>query len=131
MPDILFIRREFTPVDRAVNETKLLYPVPKGMRVLWASAINLIPCAGATTPTLTLGDGTDVDGYITTANLDLEAASGTLVGGSGALLATSGGKLYTGADTIDADYIAGATPGATTPRVAFVFAVVQEWVLSQ
>ena len=119
-------RRVFTPVDRTVTETKALFSVQRGHRVLWASVEKNTLAAASTTSTMTLGDGADVDGYVA-AELDLETgAVGDLVAGDGAYLDASGGKLYTVADTVDVVYTAG-TPGAVTPRVTFAIGLIREW----
>jgi hypothetical protein len=116
---------DFQPAAVGANETKALFAVNAGERVIWASARVQIAAAAATDTTVTLGDGASAAGYI--AAIDLEAtAAGTLVGGAGALLASSGGKLYTADDTVDVVY-AGTTYGATNPKIKFKIAVVREW----
>jgi hypothetical protein len=115
----------FQPTAVGSDQTKALFQVRKGERVIAASARALIAAAASTDTTMTLGDGADPDGYI--AAIDLEATTaGTLVGGAGALLNQSGGKLYTADDTVDVVY-AGTTYGATNPKYKFKIAVVQEW----
>lgn len=116
----------FSPTAVGTNQNRALFKMAKGERVIAASAEVLRPAAAATTPTLTLGDGTAVAGLVTTTDLDLELAAQTLANGSGSFLANSGGKLYAVADTIDADYIAGATPGAVAPSVRFTIHVIRE-----
>jgi len=127
------LRRTFQPADRTIAETTSLFDVAKGRRVLFASAQKLVKAAAGTTSTMMLGDGLDPDGYVTgtdggIGDLDLETGSaGDLVTGTGAYLDSSGGKLHTVHDTVDVVYTPGATPGATTPRVAFVVVVLPEW----
>ena len=122
------LRRSFSPADRTVNETTALFDVPRGARVVWASAEKNVLAAAGTSSTMTLGDGADPDGYIATAELDLETgAAGDLVDGAGAYLDASGGKLYTSRDTVDVVYTASGTPGATVPRVTFAVGLVREW----
>lgn len=104
---------QWTPVDVATGATRELLRVNAGDRVLAVSARVRVASAG-TTATVSFGDGADPDGYIIATDLDATVA-GTLVDGGGAYLANSGGKLYTAADTIDAVYVTGATPGATAP----------------
>jgi hypothetical protein len=68
-------------------------------RILVASGTSSAPC--------TVGDGDDPDGWI--ASVTLTSAADTYFGAGGALKATSLGKLYAAADTID------ITIGATAP----------------
>ena len=92
------------------------------------SGRRLVLAAAGTDSTMTLGDGSDRDGFITSTEFDLEAgAIGNIVDGKGAYLAFSGGKLYTADDKIDADYIASGTPGAVTPVTIFAIATTREW----
>lgn len=120
---IEYLEAVFQPAAVGAGETKALFKVHAGDRVVWASARALIAAAAATDTTVTLGDGTSTDGFI--AAIDLEAtAAGTRVNGAGALFNQSGGKLYTADDTIDAVY-AGTTYGATNPKLRFVIAVIR------
>ena len=122
------LRRSFTPTDRTVNETTALFDVPRGARVVWASAEKNVLAAAGTGSTMTLGDGVDPDGYVTSTELDL--GTGTrddLIDGGGAYFDSSGGKLYSTPDTVDVVYTASGTPGATTPRVTFAIALAREW----
>lgn len=112
----------YQPAAVGSTETKALLQVKKGERVLWVHLERLVLAAGSTTSTIEIGDGTDTDGFV--AAIDTEAgAAGDMVAGAGALLANSGGKLYTVDDTIDAVYTIGATPGATNPSVRVVAAI--------
>jgi hypothetical protein len=123
------IKRVFSPADRTVNETRALFEIPRGSRVVWAGDEKNVLASAGSTSTMTLGDGADPDGYVTTANLDLETGSaGDLGSGTGAYLTTAGGKLYTADDTIDVDYVASGTPGSVTPRVTFAIGLVREWM---
>lgn len=116
---------DFQPAAVGSNETKALFAVRAGERVVFASARCLTAAAASTDTTMTLGDGASAAGYI--AAIDLEAtAAGTLVNGQGALLNQSGGKLYTADDTVDVVY-AGTTYGATNPKYKFKIGVVREW----
>jgi hypothetical protein len=122
--NITYRTKVWSPAAVGSTETAAIIPVKKGERVLWASAVVLTAAAASTDTTVELGDGTDTDGFI--AAIDLEAnAAGTYVNGAGALLASSGGKLYTADDTIDAKY-AGTTFGATTPKLRFTVAIVKD-----
>jgi hypothetical protein len=114
------VRKTWTPAAVATPETTALFNVKKGDRVLWAEADLLTAAAASTDCTQELGDGTDTDGFVTAANLDLETGTvGTTVQGTGALLIASGGKLYTVADTIDVKYTTPTTPGAVAPVVLY------------
>lgn len=118
----------FEPAAVGSNETTALVTLDKGERVVWCSVQKLVLADGTTGSTATVGDGSDVDGYVTTTNLDLETgAVGDVVNGSGAYLATSGGKLYTAADTVDVVYTASGTPGTTVPRIAVLLRIARDW----
>jgi hypothetical protein len=115
---------DWSPAAVGANETTPLFSLRAGARVLAAWCRVLTAWAGATTPTFTLGDGADPDGYITDANANEEAAGA--YDGTGAFIATPNqGKLYTADDTVDVDYVAGATPGATLGKVRFYILVLQ------
>jgi hypothetical protein len=109
--------REFQPAAVGSNETKELFAVKAGMRVLAVAIMPLTAAAGSTTSTITVGDGGSVNGFvIATTNYDPEASTvGTLVDGTGTYLGAFG-KLYTVDDTIDVVYTSG-TAGATNPKV--------------
>ncbi|NIR13679.1 MAG: hypothetical protein GWN86_06915 [Desulfobacterales bacterium] len=86
--------------------------------VLYAYAIKTILAAGSTTSTISVGDGGDVDRLV--AVTDTETGSvGDIVAGVTAAFPYQ----YTADDTIDADYIIGATPGATNPKWRIAVAV--------
>ena len=125
--NIKILRKTFQPAAVGSDETKALFSVKKGERVLWASAMPEIAAAGSTDTTMTLGDGADTDGFITA--IDLEAmTAGTPVAhtAAGAFFNSSGGKIYTVDDTIDVVY-AGTTYGATNPKVTFMVAIVRDF----
>ena len=105
-------------------ETQALFSLKAGARVLAAWCRVIIAWGGASTPTFTLGDGADVDGFITDANANEEVAGP--YDGTGAYLATPNqGKLYLVDDTVDVDYIVGGTPGAVNGKVRFYILVLQ------
>ena len=121
------IEKYWSPVAVGSNETTPLFFVNKGERVLWVSFNPFVNAGAATLSTATLGDGSDVDGYISITDLDLETSViGTPIAGTGAYLATSGGKLYGADDTVDLVYTASGTPGTAVPRVLFVIVVARE-----
>ncbi len=122
---IQYRTKTFQPAAVGSNETLALFTVKAGERVLLASYRTEIAAASSTDTTMTLGDGVDPDGYI--AAIDLETATaGGLGNGAGALLASSGGKLYTTDDTVDVVY-AGTTYGATNPKITFTIGVIRDW----
>ena len=116
------LTREWSPVAVGTGETTPLFNVAPGVRVVSASYRVLIASAAASVVTVSLGDGTDVAGFI--AAFDPETA--TVAAGGGTFLANSGGKLYGAADTIDVVY-AVTTAGVTNPKVQFTVTFVREW----
>jgi hypothetical protein len=119
------VSRIFQPALVGTAETKELLRVAAGERVLWVSVMPMIAAAAASNTTIEVGDGSDTDGFV--AAIDTETmVAGTLIGGAGALLAASGGKLYTATDTVDAKYVV-TTAGATNPKVVVTIAVVRDY----
>jgi hypothetical protein len=125
--NIIVQYKKFQPAAVGSNETKALFSVKKGERVLWATALPEIKAAASTDTSMTLGDGDDADGLITAIDLETMTA-GTPIShtNAGAYLAYSGGKIYTADDTIDVVY-AGTTYGATNPSVTFMIAKVRDF----
>jgi hypothetical protein len=118
--------RTFQPAAVATPETKVLFNIKKGERVLWASAQVIRAAAAGTDSTISLGDGDSAVGFI--AATDTEATTaGTIVAAAGAYTNQSGGKLYLADDTVDADYAHGGTPGAVAPIYRFTIAVTKDW----
>lgn len=115
----------YTVSTVGANVTDVLMSVPKGTRVLSVSALVKVASAG-TTSTIAIGDGTATGGFIAATDADATAA-GTLVDGAGTMLANAGGRLYLVDDTIDATYVAGATPGATAPVWEIRIRYYKEW----
>lgn len=116
----------FIPAAIGSDETKAVFTMRPGERVLFSSSKLLQAADASTTSTVTLGDGVDPDGFIKATDLDLETATiRVLAQGTGAYLDVGGGKLYTVADTIDVVY-ANGTEGATLPIVEFRIAVYRE-----
>lgn len=113
----------FTWKDLNLGST-INVPVPLGARV---TDVRLVVDAAFTSTgsnTITVGDGTDADGFITAA----QAATATLVAGgvivgAGAYLDSTGAplfKTYTAADTIDlASAMTDWTAGAATLVVTY------------
>jgi hypothetical protein len=115
----------FTWKDLNLGST-INVPVPKGAKV---TDVRLVVDAAFTstgTNTITVGDGTDPDGYITTAQADTTTltAGGVIVGAGAYLVADTDTtapqfKTYTAADTIDlasaqTDWTAGAATVVVT-----------------
>jgi len=117
----------FTPAVVTTDETRALFNVHKGDRVLWASAIVQVAASVGQVGTMSLGDGDGVAGYIAAFTPTAASAGvGVPIVGAGTFLAFSGGKLYTVDDTIDVvfDYTSG---GVINPRVRFTIALVREY----
>jgi hypothetical protein len=115
----------FTPTDRTQAETKKLFQVAKGERVLWVSGrVAVRGQAGVATSFFSLGDTNDPDGFLV--DLLTDQPVGSIEAGQGAYLASSGGRLYVAADTVDATYTPG-TPGNVTPSGLFKIATITEW----
>ena len=90
--------RRWTPATLDTTETTALFTVEAGVRVRSMSArVEIAEAGGAATQTI--GDGDDVDGYFT----DAQLVGGTvgLKDAGGAYTNQSGGKLYLADDTID------------------------------
>lgn len=117
---------DFQPAAVGSDETKAVFNIRAGERVVFASVKPLIAAAASTQSTISLGDGSGVAGFITAYDTE-SAAVGTLIdGGTATYFASSGGKLYLAADTIDATYDQ-TTPGATNPKCKFKIGVIREW----
>ncbi len=117
--------KDFQPAAVGSGETTALFAVDRGERVISASILSLIAAAGGSTSTFDVGDTADADGYI--AAFDCETAAQTMTAGAGALLANSGGKLYTTDGTVDIVYTPGGGPGATNPKCRVRIAKIREW----
>ena len=124
--EIVYRSKRWTPATIGSNETTALLSVSAGERIVCASYRIHQLAEGATGSTVEVGDGADTDGYVATTDTE-SGAVGDLVNGAGAYLATSGGKLYNAADTIDLKYVASGTPGTVKPIVEVKVGVVREW----
>jgi len=116
-------RRQWSPAAVGSGETTPIFAVAKGERVIAAGCRITTPWAGGSTATITLGDGTDPDGLLPTADVT-ETTAGEYASAAGAYLAGNG-KLYSAADTLDVVYTPN-TPGATNGVVVFWVMVVEE-----
>jgi hypothetical protein len=116
----------WSPAVATTSETTAVFSVRPGDRILWCSAMPMISASVGAVGTVSLGDGNGVASLIGVFT-PTQAASplGTLIGGAGAYLANSGGKLYTVADTIDVDFIY-TSGGVIKPVIKFHIAVTRE-----
>ena len=119
--DIQRVYTDCTVADVASNETIAIYTVPKGYRVLWATAQILVAADGSTDSTWEIGDASDDNGFVT--SFDTENTVGNYYGDAGAYLAASGGKLYNAATAVNAYYKQGSTDGATAPSIRVCLAI--------
>jgi hypothetical protein len=78
-----------------------------------------------------VGDGTDDDGFLTTAALHVDQTEITFVADTGAYIDNENGKVYTVADTIDLKFIPNVSTGTdyslnelTAGQVKFKFRLV-------
>ncbi len=111
----------YQPGAVGVAETKDIISLKRGDRVKSVMIEKQVPAAGATTSTISVGILGNLTGFL--GATDTEGTAGDLVDAAGGLLANSGGYLFTADGTIKADYVIGATPGATNPRVRIVVIV--------
>lgn len=119
----------WAPASATGTETAALFNIKKGERVLWASCLPEVSASVGSVGTVSLGDGTSVQGFV--ANFTPTQAAnpiGTLLPGAGALLNQSGGKLYTVDDTVDVTFTY-TSGGVIVPVIRFIIAVVREYPL--
>lgn len=106
----------YSPAVVGTSECAALFPVKTGTRVYWVMVKPVVNAAGSTSSLISIGDDSDLCGWLEIANYDLETATlGTLIDGAGAYRTTGkeqSGKLYTADDTIDANYTAASATGA-------------------
>lgn len=91
----------------------ITYAIPAGSQVRNVSAkvVTAFDDSGSGDElNVTVGDGADADGYLTSAQLHTDDTPITYVANTGALLDNENGKVYTSADTIDILF----TPNAST-----------------
>lgn len=113
----------YQPAAVGSAETVTIKSLKKGDRLLAVHMIKQVLAAGSTTSTISAGITGTLAGFIAATDTETGAA-GDLVNGTGALL-IPGGYLATADIDLKADYIIGATPGATNPRVKFVFLIME------
>ena len=108
------VTKIFEPAAVGSSETTALFTVKAGQRVLWATVKPIRAAAGSTNSTIEIGDDGDTDRFVkATTDYDPEASAvGTLISGTGAGLANSGGYLYTADNTVDVVYTASGASGA-------------------
>jgi len=81
------------------GDTIQAIPIEAGVRVLFVETEIVTSADSATSATLTVGDGDDVDGY--DGDVNLKASAGTIVCTGSADAYSISGKRYTTDDTID------------------------------
>lgn len=119
MAELRYFRRSrsnWTPASYSADETAQIIPVAAGDLIGPHYGLMRTAFDGTGGRTMSLGDGGDVDRFMTTTIGDLSQAAGTYligVGGSGSTYAAIGRHLYTAADTIDIVFVA-ATGGSPT-----------------
>ena len=109
---------EFEPATIGTNETKALISVKKGEVCHFVKAQKLRLAGASTTSTMSLGDGGDVDRYIAVTDTETGAVDDIVQP-----VVAYFPYCYTADDTIDLDYIAGATPGSTKPKWRVTIAI--------
>jgi hypothetical protein len=91
-----------TLADRATKT--FTYTLPAGSQVR-NCAVKLVTAfndsGSGDDLTITIGDGDDADGYITAADIHVDATEISYVANTGALLDNENGKVYATADTVD------------------------------
>jgi hypothetical protein len=102
---------EFVPANYKVNETKALFSVTPGELIIGGCA-RVLTAFDDTNCTITLGDD-DVDGYMTSAQIDPQNTGIHIFGGAD--MVNSLGQLITNATTqiVNAVYTQGDTDGTT------------------
>lgn len=84
-------------------------PVKAGTFVHQVATFVSTAFNGASTPSLKIGDGTNLNGYLNTSDVDLanvDTAATSSIGGGEAF---AGGKYYSVDDTIDLTFVLGAS----------------------
>ena len=112
--------KRFTPASYTANETTALFNVASGDLIGPVFARVATAFDGTGGRTISLGDDSDVDRFMTTTVGDVSTAAVlTGVGGTGTNYLLIGQHLYTAADTIDVVFTA-ATGGSPTAGVVVV-----------
>ncbi len=103
----------FKPVAYASSEVRVIMGVKRGTFVR-AVAVRIGEAFNGTTPTISVGDDTDDEGFVAMA--DITIGTPELYAGYGVYFSGINGKIYTVDDTIDLDYIynTGTTTGFCT-----------------
>lgn len=109
---------EFQPAAVGTAETTALFSVRKGDVLLYAYMVRSILAAATTTSTISLGLTGSVAKYVAATDTE-SGAVGDIVAG----VTANYPEVFTADDTIDADYIIGATPGTTNPKVRFTIVI--------
>lgn len=108
----------FKPGAYNTSEVRDIMGVKRGTWVK-AVAVRIGEAFNGTTPTISIGDGDDDEGFA--AITDITIATPELYPGYGVFFSASNGKLYTGDDTIELDYIynTGTTTGLATVYILY------------
>lgn len=91
-----------------------MFKVPAGYRVLHCDLYITTAFSGGT-PTITVGDGDDDDGFIDTGDVTMGSAG--IYAGKAANFNAQPGKLYTADDTVDLFYTGHASTTAGAAKV--------------
>lgn len=116
---------DFTPAAVGTAETKTLFTVHKGDVVLSIHAVKLVLADAATTSTISMGDGNGLTRFIPATDTETGAVDDYVQP-----TASNQPFIYPSNDTIDADYIIGATPGATAPTWRFVMRIIRVSIMA-
>lgn len=110
----------FQPAAVGSAETKDIINCKKGDRVLAVHIEKQILAAGSTTSTISVGILGTLAGFLAATDTETGAVGDLVDGGGASLLTNAGGYLFTADGTVKVDYVIGATPGATNPRVRVI-----------
>ena len=86
---IRYVSKQVQPADKTVTETIPLFQVKANERVL-ACTVRVLTGNTTGTQTAEVGDGSDTDRFVTTANITINSAG--IYDGSGAGFASTGGE---------------------------------------
>lgn len=122
-----FVMNNVVDTSAASNaDVYQVLPVIKGVHVLNVSTKVITPNNAGTASAVDVGDGTDPNGFDN--QVDMKATAGTLsmgLGGTDAYI-TTGGKMYTEADTIDLVFAVTGTNTAGSVEVRALCANIWE-----
>lgn len=107
------------------NETKFLYRVKKGMRVITATIRLAISASGGALSTWSIGDASNTVGYVLATSC--VGTPGSYTDSIGTYSVGRAGKIYNAVDSINLYYTATGTPGTTPPTCDIRLVLQQEW----